>query len=332
MHNFIMVIGLPASGKSTFIEKLVNSDKKKEWVVLSSDKIREELYGNESVQGKPQEVFALMEKRLRYNLSQNKANIIYDATNILSKHRRHILSIVKQNKEYMRNAVIIGTTFEQCLKNNQDRANKGGRFVPPEVIDKMYHQYEPPHTFEGFNRIEVYYPFIKPYLHIEDTIKEAKKISHDCEPYHHYSIGTHMNRASKMAKMDIKKGKLDTLFFDEYADYYKSILPTILLFHDIGKIKTKTFFDKKGNVSEKAHYYCHSNIGAYDYMFYSKGTEYDATKDHFDYNIAAAIAYHMYPYQWKEEKTKEKYYKLWGFRFYNLIKAVNIYDLKSEEN
>ena len=321
-----MVIGLPASGKDTYIKKLI-ANSEENFAHLSSDKIREELYGDENIQGSPQEVFSIMNKRVKNNLAQGN-NIIYNATNINSKNRRNILSEVKKHKDYLCYGVIIGTTFEQCLKNNEERSKKGGRYVPPEAIKKMYYSFEPPHTFEGFNKIEVYFPFISPYRDYKKEIKELKKIPHDCEPYHSYTIGVHINRAAKMAKEDIKKGKLDSLFFDKQADYYKSILPTILFMHDLGKKETKTF-DKNG----KAHYYSHENVGAYNYMFYlNSNEEYDMAKYRYDYNIAAAIAYHMRPFQWKEEKTKEKYKKLWGFRLYNLIKAVHIYDLKSEDD
>ena len=46
-----ILIGLPGSGKSTYCKEKreLNSNS----VYLSSDKIREELYGNESIQGNP---------------------------------------------------------------------------------------------------------------------------------------------------------------------------------------------------------------------------------------------------------------------------------------
>ena len=42
MTEFIMLVGLPASGKSTYAEKL----KEKEYHIHSSDSIREELTGD----------------------------------------------------------------------------------------------------------------------------------------------------------------------------------------------------------------------------------------------------------------------------------------------
>ena len=46
-----ILIGIPGSGKSTYAKEEHESNSNS--VYLSSDKIREELYGNESVQGNP---------------------------------------------------------------------------------------------------------------------------------------------------------------------------------------------------------------------------------------------------------------------------------------
>ena len=50
---FIMMVGLPYSGKDYYIEHNKHPDD----IVVSSDEIREELYGDASVQTAPQKVF-----------------------------------------------------------------------------------------------------------------------------------------------------------------------------------------------------------------------------------------------------------------------------------
>lgn len=52
MANFILFVGLPASGKSYLAQKLCN-DHPGEYVWLSSDAIRGELWGNEEDQQNP---------------------------------------------------------------------------------------------------------------------------------------------------------------------------------------------------------------------------------------------------------------------------------------
>ena len=324
MNKFIMVIGLPASGKDTWIEQFLKASNEK-WTVLSSDKMREELYGNEAIQGDPQEVFGKLNKKLKSALMRGE-NIIYNATNIKVKDRRPALKLVKTQKDYMVYGIIIATTLPQCYQNNRKRE----RQVPQNVIKKMYYHYEPPHPFEGFNKIEVVYPFIKPYIQYKDKIKDLMKISHD-NSHHKLTVGKHINRAVKIYKKD-KKGLM--FFYKDYPleDYYKDVVEKALMLHDIGKEKTKTFINSIGEETNEAHFYRHENVGAYDYMFYLIDKDYyDPMHPEFDPNVAAAIAYHMRPFSWHNEKTHDKYLKLWGEKLFRVVELVHCYDEFSED-
>ena len=86
--KFIMMIGLPGSGKSTLAEIIA---KEIGGQVVSSDKTRKEIFGDENVQDNPEKVFAEMLKRSKALLAAG-TNVVYDATNIVRKHRRHTLS------------------------------------------------------------------------------------------------------------------------------------------------------------------------------------------------------------------------------------------------
>ena len=78
-----MLVGLPGSGKSTWAEKQ-NMD------IFSSDAIREELYGDASIQGDNNLIFDLLHSRIIENLKSGKDSI-FDATNLSSKKRRHFM-------------------------------------------------------------------------------------------------------------------------------------------------------------------------------------------------------------------------------------------------
>ena len=327
MNKFIMMVGLPASGKDYWIKEYLRATNEK-YIVLSSDEIRKELYGDEEIQGEPKEVFDLLYKRLKSALLRGQ-NIIYNATNTRVKNRCTALELVKQYKDYIIYAEIMATTLVQCYQNNCNRERK----VPEDVIINMYMNWEPPHYFEGFNRIEVNYPFIKPYIQYDEVLKNMKKISHD-NPWHEFSIGTHISVASKKVKKDLNSNKIYVLGKgNQLEDYYRKVLLWGVKLHDIGKPIVKDFKDSKGNPSEVAHYYHHENVGAYEYMFYlCEKDYYDPANPEFDPNIAAAIAYHMRPFQWKNDKTAEKYKKLWGFKFYNVINLLHYYDELSEKN
>ena len=55
MTKVYMLVGIPCSGKSSFV-------KEQNGIWISSDKIREELYGDESIQENPEKVFRVMWK------------------------------------------------------------------------------------------------------------------------------------------------------------------------------------------------------------------------------------------------------------------------------
>jgi len=142
MLTFTMLVGLPGSGKSTYGEQRLNTQNNyKSWygetVLLSSDKIREELYGDESIQGDPTEVFGLMRARTIENLKQGHS-VIYDATNITPKSRRGVMADIEALKKKMEiditcTAWVIATPIEVCLLQNSLRKRK----VPEEVIFRM---------------------------------------------------------------------------------------------------------------------------------------------------------------------------------------------------
>ena len=86
--KLIILCGIPGSGKTAYGQKWVEENS---GLHLSSDAIRKELYGDESTQGNPHEVFSLMQKRAIEALN-NGSNVVYDATNITRKDRSGIIA------------------------------------------------------------------------------------------------------------------------------------------------------------------------------------------------------------------------------------------------
>ena len=129
-HHFL--IGLPASGKSTFAEQLAKLGT--EYTIISTDQIRGELFGDESIQGNWLDIEKVALARIK--AADESGNVaIYDATNVKREYRLDFLGKVNKitGKSLQWMAWQLDTPLEICQRRNQERA----RQVPPEVIDSM---------------------------------------------------------------------------------------------------------------------------------------------------------------------------------------------------
>ena len=145
--NVLIVLGgLPASGKSTYTEMLVESGV---FCSVCPDKIRGELYGDESIQGDGKQVFTIAHQRIK-DLGQGGNNVVFDATNINADRRK---KFVKEMRPYFDVIILkwFSTPIDICLKRNAERK----RQVPEEVIHRMNQNFfNKPTIDEGFDLVE----------------------------------------------------------------------------------------------------------------------------------------------------------------------------------
>ena len=144
-NEMILLIGLPGSGKSTLAERYAKN--RKYVVIVSSDKIREELYGDEATQGDNNKIFSLVRERAEAALKDCK-DVIIDATNLTVKDRSAYFDIAKTY-----DALVTGILFDVPIKECKRRNSKRDRVVPDFVYDKMMKRYEPPQLSEGFTML-----------------------------------------------------------------------------------------------------------------------------------------------------------------------------------
>ena len=141
----IVTSGLPASGKSTYSQWLVESGV---FCGVCPDKIRGELYGDENIQGDGKQVFAIAHARIK-DLGKDGNNVVFDATNINAKRRKEL---VKEMRPYF--DIIIckwfSTPIDICVQRNMARE----RQVPQEVIKRMWLNFDKPTLNEGFDYVE----------------------------------------------------------------------------------------------------------------------------------------------------------------------------------
>ena len=140
----VFLVGPPGCGKSTYAKQ--NFDKEN-FVVLSSDEIRQELLKDESDQSQNDHVFEVLYKRMNDALSKNK-NVVIDATNITKKTRKFVFDNIKF--ECTKTALVFDTPKNVCHILNKRRE----RVVPDYVIEKYFNIFEFPEKSEGFNNIK----------------------------------------------------------------------------------------------------------------------------------------------------------------------------------
>lgn len=145
MANCFVMIGPAGCGKSTIAKQIAEKYLAE---VYSSDSIREELYGDESVQKNPGLVFRTLYRRASDDLAIG-CDVVIDATNLTVKNRKKIFKTFKRYEWVRFVAVPVEVPLEVCLKQNRER----NRHVPEEVICRMYGQYQAPTIEEGFDEI-----------------------------------------------------------------------------------------------------------------------------------------------------------------------------------
>ena len=146
MSKFIMLIGIPGSGKTTYSNELAVKYNAK---VISTDRVRQTYVGIAESEVFPT-VYRLCSEELK-----NGSNVILDATHITPKVRKRTFDSLEQfGVTYEKVAYYFDTPVEVCLerveKRNQD---PNELFLPLEVIESYGKNIIPPTKEEGFEEI-----------------------------------------------------------------------------------------------------------------------------------------------------------------------------------
>ena len=139
-----LLVGLPASGKSTFSKRLAES---KPGVIISTDSIRKILYKDESTQGNWKEIERVLHDSIFKSISKGQS-VIIAATHTVKEHRKILINLSNQINC---TCYFLKTDKQTCIKRNLERS----RTVPKHVIESMANQLEltPPTREEGFRKI-----------------------------------------------------------------------------------------------------------------------------------------------------------------------------------
>lgn len=303
MSKLIMLVGLPASGKSTIAERLSTEFSAE---ILSSDRLRKEIHGDENIQEDHKSLFEELNKRANDYLAAGK-NIIYDSTNLNRKRRRHLIQ--HEIKAAEKAVYYLNTHVNNCC----DRDKLRERTVGEKVIQKMYKNLHIPVLNEGWNEVH--------YIH-EDSQMFADESRHSLESqlnrdvshdelmeelvrlipefqtihnlpqdskYHSFSVSRHTYHVYKY-------------IFDNYQGKNRLEMLYASVFHDLGKGFCKSFYNYKGEETKYANFIGHEYVSSQLAAYYLNQLHYG--RDFID-RVVTLVQFHMMPMNASDKKLRE---------------------------
>lgn len=299
-----VLVGLQCSGKSTKSAELMNDDT----IILASDEYRKNNpdWNNDKVFNT---LYNDMNNYLRKGL-----NVVIDATNLTLKSRLNTLRQLKV--DCIKKCLIMNTSYDECIRRLKIRNEQPNvHHVPEEALKKYLHSFEIPGYFEGWDIIDINNkPTYKDSINCLRHINNVASTFNQNNMHHTQLLGEHMLNTYK----NIKEKTSNNILI-ESAKY-----------HDVGKLFTQTYKENDSN----AHYYDHANVGAY-YLLCNCGI-YDTCEivdekkeEEYHYSTNSVldwlfyINYHMKAFDWKTEKSMNKWKSMFGEEKFNNLILLN---------
>ena len=285
--KLITLIGVSGVGKSTFAKQLKDAGEID--LIISSDALRAELFGDENEQSRNNELFNELHNRIREALKEGK-RVCYDATNLSSKRRIGFLKNLS-DLDIVKECIVLIASFDLCAFSQLNRE----RQVPVDVIKKQIKQFKCPYWYEGWDDIRII---------LRDNVSKYAYMSMNNMPHnnshHELNIDEHMNKTFNICK-----------FLTE-----NKVLREAALYHDLGKFFCKEFDMFENGISE-AHYYGHQNAGAYFYL--NDLANLNENGLGYCLEVALLIQYHMEPFL-RNKKGLKRLEQLLGYNlFFDLM-------------
>ena len=156
----IMLVGIPGSGKSTWIKDFLSACADKDsWTVLGTDLIIDEhaeergiSYQEANKTLNRKKVESKFKAQLRDAFKKNM-NVLWDQTNVGRNARAKKLAMIPAT--YNVEAVVFELDRDEVNRRLAKRQTETGKFVPNFVVDQMMADYSRPSKTEGFSKVQV---------------------------------------------------------------------------------------------------------------------------------------------------------------------------------
>ena len=296
MATFYLYMGLPGSGKTYLAKRAA----KPYDLVLDSDEIRGEVWGDPSIQDDPAHIFNIMYQRAHKALKVNR-DVFYVATNISMKRRIALLKTLKKHfPDVKYKCVCVIAPLDVCHRRNGARE----RIVPMEVIDRMARQFDPPCESEGWDTIDISYNFYNDGTIMADGnwetyrayyIQKAKEFGSQHNSHHSLSLFDHCDECARKAIINGAS---------------RDICHAAGI-HDFGKLYTQVYWEKDNYI--EAHYPSHAELGSYLALVMG-----------FPLHIAQLVRFHMIPYM--DAAAQKTWRERMGENLWNDVVRLHQYD------
>lgn len=343
-----MLVGLSGSGKSTYAYKLYKMNRNNT-VIVSSDEVRQAIWGTRTIQDRPDLVFEICHKSIIANLQKGR-DVIFDATNLRSKDRRNFLSDIRKAIDAWCECHVLVVPIEKCIENDEYRISVIA-VVGEGVIQKQAHKFQIPFKEEGWDEIKLIpqdgYHFNEAtfWRYSLNIFFKAANGFDQHTPYHNLTLLEHAEKHEQFVSNYISNTDLDNL----PNGIGRALTASIL--HDYGKIFTHTE-DENGIW----HYYGHAEYGAYklltDTLYpdiiltdkelgvthenYLNAKMPSLTEEYLDaiqeiMDVVFFVNYHMLPFDWKTDKVKRKYKNIFGEDKFNCLMIMHEADCNGKD-
>ncbi|WP_289139828.1 AAA family ATPase [uncultured Brevibacillus sp.] len=259
-NKLIVLAGIAGSGKSMWAKVIA---KKERATIVSTDEIRQQLFGDEDRQKRTAQVFYEVYSRIEAELASGK-NVILDATN-LDREKR--MKVISKFPDPLKECYYLDVPYALCVERNQARK----RTVDERILSKMRKNFHFPIRSEGWDHLHLLHeaaPYPISNAEFVELVASEPTYEELCEKLSSVPVFQEMfgfNQENPHHQHTLCKHTYHVLDYVNafYTEHDKFLMQVVALFHDAGKPFCKTYKPLKGHYSYYGHEYVSAQIACH---------------------------------------------------------------------